>query len=140
MKYIPQLFAYDPKVLELIPDKKERDEQIKKSEKIKEGVLKRYQDEMEATTKTGLLDSPAIIPSDLCNISNNPIFSTEAQGGSMLVTENPAYIRKDIPRYIPQFFTIILEKYNYPFPPVPDPYKVIEESFPIENLRAMIDK
>ena len=140
MTYIPKLFTYDPKVLELIPDKKERDEQIKKSEKLKEEILKHYQDEMEATAKAGLLDSPAIIPVEICNISNTPIFTTEAQGGSMLVTENPAYIRKDIPKYIPQFFTIILEPYKYPFPPVPDPYKVIEESFPIEKLQAMIDK
>ena len=140
MAYIPKLFAYDPKALELIPDKKERDEQIKKSEKIKEEILKHYQDEMEATTKAGLLDSPAIIPTDLCNISNNPIFITEAVGGSLLVTENPSYFRKDFSKYIPQLFTIILEKYNYPFPPVPDPYKVIEESFPIEKLQAMIDK
>jgi hypothetical protein len=140
MTYLPKLFTFDPKVLELIPDKKERDEQIKKSEKLKEEILKRYQVEMEATAKAGLLDSPAIIPADICNISNTPIFTTEAQGGSMLVTENPAYIRKDISKYIPQFFTILLEKYNYPFPPVPDPYKVIEESFPIEKLQAMIDK
>jgi hypothetical protein len=34
----------------------------------------------------------------------------------------------------------MLEKYSYPFPPVPDPYKVIVESFPIEKLQAMIDK
>jgi len=140
MTYIPKLFTFDPKVLELIPDKKERDEQIKKSEKLKEEILKHYQDEMEATTKAGLLDSPAIIPAEICNISDMPIFTTEAQGGSMLATENPAYIRKDIPKYIPQFFTIVLEEYKYPFPPVPVPYKVIEESFPIEKLQAMIDK
>jgi len=114
--------------------------EIKKIEKQKKDVFKHYQDEIEATTKAGLLDSTAIIPADICNISNRQIFTTEAQGGTMLVTENPAYIRKDIPKYIPQFFTIILEKYNYPFPPVPDPYKVIEESFPIEKLQAMIDK
>jgi hypothetical protein len=111
-----------------------------KIEKQKKDAFKHYQDEMEATAKDGLLDSPTIISAEICNISNTPIFTTEAQGGSMLVTENPAYIRKDIPKYIPQFFTIILEKYNYPFPPVPDPYKVIEESFPIEKLQVMIDK
>lgn len=140
MAYIPKLFMTDPKVLELIPDKKERDEQIKKNEKLKDEVLKHYRDEMEATTKAELLDSPAIIFGYMCNISDTPIFATEAEGGSMLVTENPAYIRNDLPKYIPQFFTVLLEKYNYPFPPVPDPYKVIEENFPIEKLQAMIDK
>ena len=114
--------------------------EIKKIEKQKKDVFKHYQDEIEATTKAGLLDSTAIIPVEICNISNTPIFTTEAQGGSMLATENPAYIRKDIPKYIPQLFSISLEKYSYPFPPVPDPYKVIVESFPIEKLQAMIDK
>jgi hypothetical protein len=113
---------------------------IEKIEKQKKDVFKHYQDEIEATTKAGLLDSTAIIPADICNVSDRPIFTTLAQGGSMLATENPAYIRKDIPKYIPQFFTIMLEKYSYPFPPVPDPYKVIVESFPIEKLQAMIDK
>mgnify|MGYP001266168941 CR=1 FL=1 len=114
--------------------------EIKKIEKQKKDVFKHYQDEIEATTKAGLLDSTAIIPVEICNISNTPIFTTEAQGGYILATENPSYIRKDIPKYIPQFFSISLEKYSYPFPPVPDPYKVIVESFPIEKLQAMIDK
>lgn len=138
--YIPKLFTTDPKAFELIPDKKERDEQVKKNEKLKDEVLKHYRDEIETSTKAGLLDSPAIIPSYMCNISNTPIFSTEAEGGEMLVTENPAYIRKDLPKQIPQFFVFTFGKYDWWFPPQPDPCKVIEQNFPIEKLQAMIDK
>lgn len=69
-----------------------------------------------------------------------PVFTAETTGGRMLVTENPAYFRKDLPKYIPQLFVLLLEKVDWPFSPKQDPIKLMEEYFPIEKLQAMIDK
>ena len=107
----------------------------------KKDVLKYYQDELAATTAAGLLDTPAIIPGVMGDVSTiDPIFTTEAAGGRMLATENPTYFRKDLSKYIPQFFVLSFEKYNWPFTPKEDPLQLVEENFPIEKLQAMIDK
>jgi hypothetical protein len=58
----------------------------------------------------------------------------------MLVTENPAYFRKDLPKYIPQLFVLSFDKYNWSFIPKKEPITLLEENFPIEKLQAMIDK
>ena len=127
----------DLKNIELLTGKKERDEQEKKLKKLKDDVLKHYQDELEATTSAGLLNSPAIIAVVMADISTTaPIFTEEVAGGKMLVTENPAYLRKDMPRYIPQFIVFSW----VPYPLNMEPYKAIDENFPIEKLQAMIDK
>jgi hypothetical protein len=95
-------------------------------------------DESERTTKDGLLDSPAVIRIDPLFTTEGPIFQSEKQGGTALVTENPAYLRKDLPKYVPQFFVLSLSA---------DPKgwsknfkRIVEENFPIETLQAMIDK
>jgi hypothetical protein len=67
-----------------------------------------------------------------------PIFITEKEGGKMLVTENPAYIRKDLPKHVPQFFIVYWT--IGPGDPGEDLRKRIVEYFPIEKLQAMIDK
>jgi len=112
-----------------------------KFEKQKKDVLKHYQDALAATTAAGLLDAPAIIPAAMGYASTAlPVFTAETTGGRMLVTENPAYFRKDLPKYIPQLFVLLLEKVDWPFSPKQDPIKLMEEYFPIEKLQAMIDK
>lgn len=122
-------------------DTKSLKEGKEKLDEQKKDVLKHYQDELAATTASGLLDAPAIIPGPMCYpISTSPVFTTEKEGGRLLVTENPAYIRKDLPKYIPQFFVLSLEKTNWPITLKVDPLKAVEESFPIEKLQAMIDK
>jgi hypothetical protein len=116
-------------------------EQKEKIEKQKKEVLKHYQDELAVTNAAGLLNTPAILFGIICDpITNGPIFTTEAAGGRMLATENPAYFRKDLPKYIPQFFVLSFEKHNWPFTPKEDPMKLMGENFPIEKLQAMIDK
>jgi hypothetical protein len=131
-----------PEGLALLMDKKEREEQTNKIKKQKDDVMKYYQDELEATTKAGLLDAPAILFGDIMPLlTQYPIFTTKEKGGSMLVTENPAYIRKDLPKYIPQF--IIYQLSNGPVYYVDqslNPYKLLDDNFPIEKLQAMIDK
>jgi hypothetical protein len=117
--------------------KKERDEQEKKLKKLKDDVLKHYHDELEATTSAGLLDADAIVRVPIADLgTTTPIFIPETSGGTMLVTENPAYLRKDIPKYIPQFMIFSWLPYHLAM----EPYKAIDANFPIEKLQAMIDK
>jgi hypothetical protein len=47
-------------------------------------------------------------------------------------------MRKDLPKYIPQFFVVNWKWGNWP--PQADIAKLIEERFPFEKLQAMIDK
>jgi len=58
----------------------------------------------------------------------------------MLATENPAYFRKDLPKYTPQLFVLLLERDGWLYTPKNEPIKLLEENFPIEKLQAMIDK
>jgi len=112
-------------------------------QKTKREVLKYYKDELTATTAAGLLDSSAIINgySAMCDVSTTyPIFATEATGGRLLVIANPTYIRKDLPKYIPQFFALSFEETAWTPRQKNDPLKAVQESFPIEKLQAMIDK
>ena len=120
-------------------DQQGRDEDKNKMIKQKNDVLKRYHDELEKTTKDGLLDSPAIILSMYQLYDYLPIFTTEAEGGTMLVTENPDYIRKDLPKYTPQIL-VLSWTWSSSSPAQENIRKIIEANFPIEKLQAMIDK
>lgn len=118
-------------------DQQIREERVENALKHKEQELKKFTDELEKTTSEDLLDSPAVIRvmyySDL-------IFDTDPKTGSMLITENPAYIRKDLPLHVPQFI-IFNWKWNPDFWPVHKGYeKEFLQDFPIEKLQAMIDK
>ena len=96
---------------------------------------------MDATTKAGLLDSPAVIWGGMMQMETQyPIFITQADGGRLLVTENPAYIKKGLPKYIPQM--IVYSMWNAEDGPDPalNPYHLYYKDFPIEKLQAMIDK
>ena len=120
-------------------DQQRRDEQINKIVKERNAELKNIQDELEKTTKEGLLDSPAIV-TGVSGIFNPgaPVFSTEEEGGTMLVTENPGYIRKDLAKDVPQFIVI-----NWSWgdsKPDKNLRKLFEENFEVEKLQAMIDK
>ena len=67
-----------------------------------------------------------------------PIFVEENVGG-MVVIENPKYMRKDLPKHLPQFFTVQWEWDEY-WKPQNDIGKLILEKFPFDKLQAMIDK
>lgn len=115
-----------------------RKEQVAEFTKNKEAIIKRYRDELEETTKQGLLDSPAIIPLTIYNTDeSSPIF-VEEDKGFMIVRTNPNYMRKDLPKYVPQFF--VVEWYWNDWKPQADVGKLIEEKFPFDKLQAMIDK
>lgn len=101
-------------------------------------VLKKYQEALEESTRKGLLESPAIIQRLVMFLSDESIFSSEADGGRMLVIDNPNYYRKDLPGYVPQLF--VLEWTWGRLKLATDFRQAIEENFPIEKLQEMIDK
>lgn len=121
------------------PDKEQRNRQKNEMLKQKNNALKSYRDELVKTSAAKLLDSPAIVISMTPGIGNTKIFITEAEGGQMLVTENPAYLRKDLLKYVPQFFVVV---WGWEEPSVSSENirKIIEANFPVEKLQAMIDK
>lgn len=113
--------------------------------------IKIYSDELKRSSDS-LLNSPAVVggaitDEDINRKDGSRFFSSEAKGGVTLVTENPDYFRKDLPRFIPQFFVLAWQWFGY------DPQtnrkhlaapeyfaKRIYADFPIEKLQAMIDK
>lgn len=114
----------------------QKDEAVKNINNQKEEVIKLYEKELEKNRDANLIDSAAIVRILDNMYPDVPIFSTGAEGGSMLVTENPAYIRKDLPKYVPQFMVLYWSwgdaansKYFR---------QMIEANFPIEKLQAMI--
>ncbi|HET6766366.1 MAG TPA: hypothetical protein VFH08_03170 [Chitinophagaceae bacterium] len=146
IEYLERLFtntlkaAENPEGLNLLMDKKERDEQIRKQQKIRDDVLKHYRDELDATTNAGLLETPAIVSDGIAYIEiSSPVFTTQENGGMLLVTENPAYMKKDLPKYIPQ---LIVYMWNGDIGPDPtkNPCYLYYRDFPILSLQAMIDK
>ena len=107
--------------------------------KAKNDALKKLHDALEKTTKDGLLDAAAVVRIDPLLMNEGPVFQSEAEGGCMLATENPSYFRKELPKYVPQFFVIELmpgdpKHSNMNFK------NIIEENFPVEKIKAMIDK
>lgn len=119
-------------------DQQRRDEQVSKAVQNRNDIVKRYQDELEKTTREGSLDSPAITLLVHSPDMTTPIFVTEAENGKMLITENPAYIRKDLPKHVPQILVLYWSWNDWE--PQKKIAKIVEESFPIEKLEAMIDK
>ena len=117
----------------------EIDAQKARNTKMKNDALKKLQDELEKTTKDGLLNAPAVVRIDALLMNEGPVFQSEAEGGCMLATENPNYFRKELPKYVPQFFVMELmsgdiQHSNMNFK------QIIDENFPIEKLKVMIDK
>jgi hypothetical protein len=113
-------------------------EQLAELKKNKEAILKRYRDELAQSTRQGLLDAPAIIPVTIYNMDEyTPIFVEENMGW-MIVRTNPNYMRKDLPKHVPQFF-VVAWKWN-DWKSQADVGKLIEERFPFEKLQLMIDK
>ena len=115
-------------------DEQRRAEELEKVRRVKEGELKKFTDELENTTKEGLLDSPAII---LVRYYSDLIFETDPEKGYMLVTENPDYIRKDLPAYVPQMI-VFNWKWNEYLPNI-GYEKMFDKDFQIDLLQAMID-
>jgi hypothetical protein len=114
-------------------------EQMKNLVKNKDEVLKHYKQELEETTKNGLLESPAIIPLNVFSAALGESIFVEENIGYTVVIENPSYMRKDLPKYIPQILTVKMG-WDGEWKPQADVAKLIREKFPFDKLQAMIDK
>lgn len=116
-------------------DKQIRDEQIGKLRAKRQQEVKKFTDEIEKTTREGLLDSVAMIR---MKYHSEPISESDPEYACMVVTENPDYIRKNVPNYVPQFFTVAWHWSDYP------PHRRFEKDFidnyPVQKLKAMLDK
>lgn len=116
-------------------DQQTRDEQVDKAKKNKEQALKKFTDELEKTTRQGLLDSPAMIR-EMYN--SDLIFDTDPLQASTVVIENRDYIRKDLPKHVPQLFVVDWTWSDWV--PQEKIAEIMEKDFPYEKLQAMIDK
>ena len=116
-------------------DQQIRDEKILILKTNKERELKKWTDELKKTSSEGLLDSPAMVR---ITFHTDPIFETDPALGTMFITENPDYIRKELPKYVPQFI-IVTWKCN-DWGPQKEIGKILGLNFPFEKLQAMIDK
>ncbi len=115
-----------------------REAQIQISIKNKETTLRRYQDELQKTTNEGLLDAPAIVQFYCSPLLNDEKIFVDEKDGFLIVIENAEYMRKDLPKYVPQFFVV---KWTWEeWKPTADLAKLIEENFPFDKLQEMIDK
>jgi hypothetical protein len=108
----------------------------------KNEILKVYRKELEKSENKNLLDSAAIVK-DIVNTSffeNTDIFIPEEKGGKVLLMINPAYFRKDLPKYIPQFMIARIQ--GGESGTVSERYfaKMMKGKFPFDKLQAMIDK
>ena len=116
-------------------DKQWINDKLSRAKKYREQEFKKFADAFEESKQKGLLDSVAIIR---VRYISSPVFETDPKYGEMLITENPDYIRKDLQKYVPQFFLISWRCQ------VASPQKkvgeIISQFFPFEKLEAMIDK
>lgn len=116
-------------------DKKWINEKLSKAKEYKDEVLKIFTNAFEESKQNSLLDSPARI---VVKYHLDPVFETDPSKGWMLITENPDYIRKDLPKHVPQFFVVHWSFYDWPsFKKIGE---IINGYFPFEKLEAMIDK
>ena len=129
---------YESMPAQLRASKEEIDNLTTSNTKLKNDGLKKLNDELEKTTRDGLLDAPAVIRVDPFFMTEGPVFQSEEQGGTVLVTENPAYFREDLPKYVPQLFVVSLSADAKGWSK--DFKRIVEENFPVERLKAMIDK
>lgn len=110
-------------------------EKLAKAKKYREQEFKKFADAFEESKQKGLLDSVAMIR---VRYYSSPVFESDPNQGEMLITENPDYIRKDLPKHVPQFFLISWR--CQVAPPQKKVGEIISKTFPFEKLEAMIDK
>ncbi len=111
-----------------------KDENIQQMETYFNSMLKPFTDELSKESGTEL-QQPAII-NNSSNIFQS--FTTVEKGGRMMVVINPDYFKLNLPRYIPQL--IVLYWSWDKNAPCQDFKKQLEEKFPVDQLKAMIDK
>ncbi len=113
-------------------DKQRREEDLQRSAKYYDDRLKIIDDVWKNETNEEL-QQPAIIESTI----NFKGFTT-LEKGRMLVIIDPSYFNTQLPKYVPQIIMLYWQWDNSA--PAENFKKQIEENFPIDKLKAMIDK
>ena len=141
---IQKQFGNDPKKLKsnvdyylasYKTDQEIRDERIGKDKKLKAEVIKKFTDELEKTAREGLLDLQAMV---LVKYYPDPVFVTDSARGFVLITENPDYLRNDLPKHVPQFFIVAWTCNDWAAQKRIG--EIMEARFPFDKLQSMIDK
>lgn len=115
-------------------EQQRKDENIQQTETYYNSMLKPLADELSKESETEL-QQPAIVDN---NASIFKGFTTDEKGGRMMVVINPEYFKLNLPRYSPQM--IVLYWGWDKNPPCQDFKKQLEDNFPVDQLKAMIDK
>ena len=115
-------------------DRQRIDENIQQTEDYYNSMLKPLSDELNKETETEL-QQPAIVDNSASIFKG---FTTDENGGRMMVVVNPDYFKPNLPRYSPQM--IVLYWSWDKNTPCQDFKKQLEENFPVDQLKAMIDK
>jgi hypothetical protein len=116
-------------------DEQRKQENIRLSDGYFDGRLKPLNDELNNESSNDL-QQPAIVNNDYTSVFKG--FTTDEKGGRMIVLVNTGYFNMQLPKYVPQFIAVYWSwdknssTQNFK--------KQFEENFPIDKLKAMIDK
>lgn len=114
-------------------DKQRKEENLQRTGKNFDDQVKAIEDIGEKYNKDEL-QQPAIIDED----HGFKEFITQEKGGRMIVLINTAYFNMQLPRYAPQFMVLYWRSQNKVSSQ--DFKKQLEGNFPVDKLKAMIDK
>jgi len=128
--------------------KEQLEQQLKDFQAKKEGYKsssRRFYDEeikhiddYFARTSPDTLEQAAIIDPKYNVLKFRGAFGDESHGGTRVIAIGAKYFNQDLPRYVPQFMVLY---WTWTADPVSLRFKEqFEENFPLEKLKAMVDK
>ncbi len=121
-----------------LSDFQSRKEGYKSSSKKFYGEKLKYIDDYIANASAETLQQVAIIDPKYGALEFRGTFGDKNNGGTRLIAVGSKYFNKDLPRYVPQFMILY---WQWTQDPVSLRFKEqFEENFPLEKLKAMIDK
>ena len=116
-------------------DKQRKDENLKKINKMYDDMMKPAEELLKNISEEEAV-MPAIVKGEY--VSKFERFSTEEQGGRMLVRLNPDYFDTKLPKYVPQFLIVY---WRWEKGKASENFKnQLEENFNFNALKEMIDK
>ena len=116
-------------------DEQRKQENIQRGESYFNDRLKPINNELN-NESSNELQQPAIVENNFMSYFKN--FTKEESGGRMIVILNTSYFNLQLPRYVPQFIVLYWSWYVNASS---QNFKTqLEENFPVDKLKAMIDK
>jgi len=117
-------------------DKQLKEERIQQTSKYFDDRIKLYDDVLKSLNENELKEPASVNEVNWTSLARG--FTTQEKGGRMIVFVNNDYFNLKLPAYVPQFIALYWEwdknsaAQNFK--------KQIEENFPMDKLKAMIDK